>query len=419
MKICVLGTGYVGLVSAAVFSELGHEVMGLDIDEAKIQSLRKGKITIYEPGLDQLVAKNLGSGRLQFTGSYAEALKDVEVILICVGTPPLPDGSYDSRFVYSAAEAIAKNLKKEAVIVIKSTVPPSTSNKVREIIAKNTKVKFSVASVPEFLREGQAVNDALHPTRIVIGADNKKAQDILVKLHQKLNAPVLTMSPESAQLVKYASNAFLATKISFINSMAILADKVGADVEEVAAGLGMDPRIGSAFLNPGLGYGGSCFPKDTWALIAFAKNLGYDFKFLKEVDQVNKDQIDYFIGKIKSAFKDGIKGKIITVLGLAFKPNTDDMREARSTVLIAKLNKLGAITKTYDPIVKGNCSDPYLALTNSSAAVLVTEWSEFEDLNWKKAKRMMKEPNVFDGRNALDASRLKKLGFNYWGIGRR
>ncbi len=414
MKICVVGTGYVGLVTAAVFSELGHEVVGLDIDAAKVKSLEAGKIPIYEPGLDQLVSKNLNSGRLSFTTSYPQALKNVGVIFICVGTPPKPDGSYDSRFVYAAAQSIAKHLTNEAVIVIKSTVPPSTSNKVREIIQKSAKVKFSVASVPEFLREGQAVNDALHPSRVVIGADSKKAEQVLIDLHQKLKSPILTMSPESAQLVKYASNAFLATKISFINSMAILADKVGADVTDVAKGLGLDPRIGSSFLNPGLGYGGSCFPKDTWALIAFAKNLGYDFKFLKEVDQVNQKQVDYLIAKMGD-----VKGKVLTVLGLAFKPNTDDVREARSTILIKKLEKLGAIVHAYDPVVKTKYADAYQALINSDGLVLVTEWQEFLELNWKKIKRIMRRPNVFDGRNFLDSKKLKKLGFAYRGIGRQ
>lgn len=414
MKICVLGTGYVGLVTAAIFSELGHEVVGLDINKAKVASLKQGTIPIYEPGLDQLVAKNLDSGRLSFTGSYPEALKNVEVIFICVGTPPKPDGSYDSRFVYAAAQAIAKDLKNEAVIVIKSTVPPSTSAKVKEIIKRTAKVKFSIASVPEFLREGQAVNDALHPSRVVIGTDSKQAEDILVKLHQKLKCPILTMSPESAQLVKYASNAMLATRISFINSMAILADKVGADINDVAKGLGTDPRIGSSFLNAGLGYGGSCFPKDTWALIAFAKSLGYDFKFLKEVDEVNQKQVDYLISKMGN-----VKGKIFTVLGLAFKPNTDDVREARSTVLIKKLEQLGAIVHAYDPVVKTKYADAYQALAGSDGLVLVTEWQEFFDLNWNKVKRLMRQPNILDGRNFFDPEKLKQLGFNYWGIGRQ
>lgn len=414
MKICVLGTGYVGLVTAAVFAELNNEVIGLDIDPKKVASLQQGKITIYEPGLDQLVSKNLNNGRLNFTTSYPEALKNIAVIFICVGTPPQADGRYDPRFVFAAAQLIAKNLTSEAVVVIKSTVPPSTSEKVKAIIAKNTKIKFAVAAVPEFLREGQAVNDALHPPRVIIGTDSKPAEDILVKLHRKLNCPILTMSPASAQLTKYASNAMLATRISFINSMAILADKVGADITSVAKGLGLDPRIGGAFLNAGLGYGGSCFPKDTWALIAFAKSLGYDFKFLKEVDEVNQKQVDYLIAKMGN-----VKGKIFTVLGLAFKPNTDDVREARSTILIDKLKKLGAIVHAYDPVVKTKYADPYLALINSDGLVLVTEWQAFLELDWKRVKRVMRRPNIFDGRNFFEPKLLKKSGFNYFGIGRQ
>lgn len=417
MKICVLGTGYVGLVTAAVFSKLNHEVVGLDIDQQKVASLKLGKIPIYEPGLDQLVSQGLGSGRLSFTTSYQEALKNVKVVFICVGTPPKIDGSYDSRFVYAAAKDLAKNLKNEAVIVIKSTVPPATTETVQAIIQKTAQVKFSVAAVPEFLREGQAVNDALRPNRVIIGTDSKKAEAILVELHKKLKCPILTMSPASAQLTKYASNAMLATRISFINSMAILADKVGADILDVAKGLGLDPRIGSSFLNPGLGYGGSCFPKDTWALIAFAKQKGYDFKFLKEVDQVNNDQVDYLIDKIKAGLGT-LKGKTLTILGLAFKPNTDDLREARSTALIGKLKQAGVHIQSFDPVIKGKFADSYQAMINSDGLVLVTEWQEFLDLNWVKVKRLMRRANVFDGRNFFDPKKLKKLGFKYWGIGR-
>lgn len=428
MKVCVLGTGYVGLVTSAVFSHLGHQVIGLDIDQAKINRLKKGQVTIYEPGLEDLFNKYLSSGRLTFTTSYPEAVKAAELIFICVGTPSKKDGSYDSKYVYAAAKSIAKNLKQYAVIVIKSTVPPSTTVEVRKIIASHTKVPFDLASMPEFLREGSAVNDALHPSRIILGVASVKAERLLRQAHKKLPAPVLVTDPASAQMIKYASNAMLATRISFINAMAILCDKVGADIQAVSEGLGLDPRIGQSFLSAGLGYGGSCFPKDTWALISFAKSLGYDFDFLKQVDQVNNDQIDYFIAKIKSAYPDGLKGKILTVLGLAFKPNTDDLREARSLVLIHKLQQLGAIIHAYDPVAMPNAkpilhqvkffSDPYSALINSDGLVLVTEWQEFKDLNFRKAKTVMAAPNVFDGRNCLPLKTLKKLGFNYFAIGR-
>lgn len=428
MKVCVLGTGYVGLVTAAVFSHLGHQVIGLDIDQAKINRLKKGQVTIYEPGLEDLFNKYLSSGRLTFTTSYPEAVKAAELIFICVGTPSKKDGSYDSKYVYAAAKSIAKNLKQYTVIVIKSTVPPSTTVEVRKIIQSHTQLPFDLASMPEFLREGSAVNDALHPSRIILGVDSVKAERLLRQAHKKLPAPVLVTDPASAQMTKYASNAMLATRISFINAIAILCDKVGADIQAVSAGLGLDPRIGQSFLSAGLGYGGSCFPKDTWALISFAKSLGYDFEFLKQVDQVNNDQIDYFINKIKSAYPDGLKKKILTVLGLAFKPNTDDLREARSLVLIHQLQQLGAIIHVYDPVAMPNAkpilhqvkffSDPYSALINSDGLVLVTEWQEFKDLNFRKLKTAMAAPNVFDGRNCLPLKTLKKLGFNYFAIGR-
>lgn len=417
MKICVLGTGYVGLVTAAVFAHLGHKVVGLDIDVDKIKKLNSGQVTIYEPGLEALLQKNLGKN-LIFTTDYVSALKDVAIIFICVGTPPLPDGSYDSKYVYAASKSIAQNLTGYAVIVIKSTVPPSTTKEVEKIITANTRIKFDLASNPEFLREGSAVNDALHPARVIIGVTSTKAEKILRLAHQKLKAPVLITDPASAQMTKYASNAMLATRISFMNSMAILCDKVGADINAVAEGLGLDPRIGQSFLSAGLGYGGSCFPKDTWALISFAKSLGYDFGFLRQVDQVNNDQIDYFIDKIKSAYPESIKGKILAILGLAFKPNTDDLREARSTILIEKLTKLGAIIRSFDPVIKTDFKDSYSALINADGLVLVTEWQEFKDLDFKKIYHSMHQPYVFDGRNFLDAKLLKKLKFKYFGIGR-
>lgn len=427
MRIAVIGTGYVGLVTSAIMSELGHTVVGLDIDKPKIIKLNQGKCPIYEPGLEELINKHLGK-KLVFTTDYKDAVKDAQVIFICVGTPPKKDGSYDSKFVFAASESIAKNLKNYAVVVIKSTVPPSTTKKVNDIIAKHTKRNFDVASVPEFLREGQAVNDALHPSRTIIGTNSKKAEKLLRKVHQKLKGPVLVTSPQSAQLTKYASNAMLATRISFINAIANICDKVNADVKDVSKGLGLDPRIGQSFLEAGLGYGGSCFPKDTWALIAFAKNLDYDFNFLKQVDQVNTDQIKYFVDKIKSAYKDGLKGKIITILGLSFKPNTDDLREARSIPLIKELLNLGAIIYAYDPISMPEAKTifnkvkffdkPELALINSDGLVLTTEWQEFNDLNLKKIKKKMNQPFIFDGRNFFNPDKIKKLGFSYYGVGR-
>jgi UDPglucose 6-dehydrogenase len=427
MRIAVIGTGYVGLVTSGVFSHLGHQVIGLDIDQAKIAKLRQGKITIYEPGLESLIKQGLKTKRLQFTTNYPEAIKGAELVFICVGTPAKKDGSYDAKYVYAAAQSLAENLDHYLVVVIKSTVPPSTTDEVARLIKAKTKVKFSVASCPEFLREGSAVPDALHPARIVIGTESKKAQKLLLKVHQKIKAPLVLTTPQSAQLIKYASNAFLATKISFINTIAILCDRLKADIKAVAKGLGLDPRIGQSFLEAGLGYGGSCFPKDTWALIAFAQSLGYDFKFLKQVDIVNQEQINYFISKIKQTFSGSLKGKTLTILGLAFKPHTDDLREARSVVLIKTLQRLGAKINAYDPVAIANAkkelsrvnyfSDPYQALKNSYGLLLVTEWPEFKKLNFKQIKKIMAEPNVFDGRNLFDPRRLQSLGFKYLGIG--
>ena len=428
MKITVIGTGYVGLVTSAVFSHLGHQVTGLDIDKQKINQLRQGKIAIYEPKLDQLIKQNLKTKRLQFTTSYSQAINHADIIFICVGTPAKPDGSYDQKYVYAAAKSIAKNLTGYSVITIKSTVPPSTTDEVAKIIQTHTQLKFDVASCPEFLREGSAVADALNPPRIVIGTSSARAKKLLVQAHKKIKAPLVLTTPQSAQLMKYASNAFLSTKISFINAIAILCDKVGADIKAVSQGLGLDPRIGQSFLNAGLGYGGSCFPKDTWALISFAQKLGYDFKFLKQVDQVNRQQINYFISKIKTAYPT-LKNKTLTILGLAFKPNTDDVREARSIPLIKQLQRLGANINAYDPVAINNArsqlpqvrffSDPYAALKNSDGLVLVTEWQEFKQLNLKKVKSLMKAPIVLDGRNLFSPDKLKQLGFQYIGIGQQ
>ncbi len=429
MKLAVIGTGYVGLVTSAVFSHLGHKVVGLDIDKAKIKTLKQGKIPIFEPGLEKLIKKGLASKKLQFTTNYAQAVKDVEVVFICVGTPSKKDGSYDSKFVYAAAESIAENLQNYAVIAIKSTVPPSTTNAVKKIIQEKTSVKFDVASCPEFLREGSALDDALNPPRIIIGTESKKAEKVLIQLHQKIKAQLVSTTLQSAQMTKYASNAFLATKISFINSIAILCDKINADIKDVAKGLGLDPRIGQSFLNAGLGYGGSCFPKDTWALISFAKKLGYNFDFLKQVDQVNQDQIEYFISRIKSLYPDSLKGKILTILGLTFKPDTDDMREAQSIELIKQLQKLGTIIHAYDPIAMPHAKkiiknvkffpDEYQALKNSHGLVLVTEWDQFKKLNLNKIKKLMTQPVILDGRNIFSPQKVKSLGFKYIGIGRQ
>ncbi|OGD63420.1 UDP-glucose 6-dehydrogenase [Candidatus Beckwithbacteria bacterium RBG_13_42_9] len=428
MKLAVIGTGYVGIVTAAIFADLGNQVWGLDIDKDRIAELKKGKTPIYEPQLQDYLKKGLKKKHLHFTTDYQEALKNAEVIFICVGTPPKKNGDYDLSFVYSAAKEIGKTLNHYAVIVVKSTVPPGTGAEVKSIIGENCQTSFDVASCPEFLREGSAIEDSLHPSRVVIGTGSQKAQKLLLKLHQPIKAPRILCDVVSAQLIKYAANAFLATKISFINSIAIICDKIGADVDKVSQGLGLDSRIGKSFLQAGLGYGGSCFPKDTSALISFSRRKGYDFSFLKEIERINKSQIDYFIEKIERLIGGSLKNKTLTILGLAFKPNTDDLREARSIYLIKKLQAKGAKIKAHDPVAIPPAkriltgikffADPFAATKNSEALLLVTEWPEYQELDFSKVKKMMKRPIIIDGRNFLPKDRLIKMGFIYEGIGR-
>ena len=427
MKITVVGTGYVGLVTASVFAKLGNEVWGLDVDKKKIAGLKSGKVPFFEPGLQDLVKESIKNNRLHFTGDYKKAIGQSEVVFICVGTPPKANGDYDLQHIFASAKQIAKALKNYTVVVIKSTVPPNTGEKVKQIIQKETKVSFDVASCPEFLREGSAVKDSLNPSRIVIGTESNQAQEILLKLHKPIKAPLVLCDIVSAQLIKYAANAFLATKISFINSIAFLCDKIGADIKKVGRGLGLDPRIGQTFLNAGLGYGGSCFAKDTWALISFSKRQNYNFEFLKQVDQINKLQIDYFVKKVEKLLGGSVKGKIITVLGLSFKPNTDDMREARSIPIIKKLQKKGAEIRAIDPVAIDNAKkllknvdyfkNPYEALQTADALLLITEWEEYAKLDFAKIKKIMRGSVIVDGRNFLPKEKLKKLGFAYEGVG--
>ena len=429
MKITTVGTGYVGLVTAALFAKLGNQVWGLDVDKKKIASLKSGKVPFYEPDLEDLVKESIKNKRLHFTSDYQKAVGQSEVVFICVGTPPKADGDYDLQYIFASAKQIAKSLKKYTVIVIKSTVPPNTGSKVKKIIQKETKVSFDIASCPEFLREGSALKDSLNPSRIVIGTESNQAQEILLKLHKSIKAPRVLCDVVSAQLIKYAANAFLATKISYINSIALLCDKIGADINKVSRGLGLDPRIGQAFLNAGLGYGGSCFAKDTSALVSFSKRQNYNFDFLKQVDQINKLQIDYFVEKVEKLLDGSVKGKIITVLGLSFKPNTDDMREARSIPIIEKLQKKGAEIRALDPVAIDNAKkilknvdyfkNPYKALQTADALLLITEWEEYAKLNFTKIKKIMRSPVIVDGRNFLPKEKLKKMGFSYEGVGTR
>lgn len=427
MNLAVIGAGFVGLVTAAVFADFGHKVWVVEIDEDKIKKLTAGKTPFYEPGLDKLIIKNFKAGQLRFTKKYQEAIGDAEIIFVCVGTPN-KDGKIDLSYLRSATESVAKNLKKPAIIIIKSTAPPGINKEIKKWMKKYTKIKFELASIPEFLREGKALEDTLHPYRVIIGAEKKLVVDKLLKLHRKISGKRLICDSASAQMIKYASNAFLPTKISFANAISVLCDKFGADVNKVMAGMGMDSRIGPDFLGAGLGYGGSCFPKDVATLINLAGQIDYNFEILKAVQAANQAQIDYFIKKVVRLNGGSIKNKIVVVLGLAFKPETSDMREARSIYVIEELKKQGAEIRACDPVAISEAKkiitgvkfvdNPYKALKGADALLLITEWSEYKNLDFKKVKRLMKSLIVVDGRNIYNRSKLRKLGFVYEGIGR-
>jgi len=432
MKLTFIGAGYVGLTSAAVFTDLGHEVWVLDVDEKRIAAIRKGKAPFFEPGLDDLVRKGVKSGNLIPTVSYEEAVPNSEVAFICVGTPDKGDGETDLSYVFSAAKRIGESLGKGyLVVVVKSTVPPGTTEEVGKIIAKASegKAAFDAVDSPEFLAEGRAVKDTLNPSRIVIGAASEKPVKVLKELFRTFkSSPLVVCDVRSAELVKYASNAFLATKVSFINEIAQIAERVGADVTKVAEGMGLDPRIGSRFLEAGLGFGGSCFPKDVESLLSFSNHSGYDFGVLRAANYVNHEQHKGFVQKIKDKLGN-LKGKKIAILGLAFKPNTDDVRKAVSAEIINALINEGAEVSAYDPAVMERSSlrlgdklkfseDVYNALADADCLALVTEWEEFAELDWKKVKKLMRGNLIADGRNLYDPVRMRELGFNYFGMGR-
>ncbi len=440
MTITFIGHGYVGLVTAAVFADLGNTVWVIGHTPEKVENLKKGIIPIYEPGLEELVKRNVDAKRLLFTLDYAPAIPESDVIFIAVGTPPQPDGQADLSVVFAVAKKIGKHLSGYSVVITKSTVPVGTNKKVKEIVAsvKAEKATFDVASVPEFLREGQAISDTLKPDRVVIGSESDKARDLLIRLH----TPLVTTSPtatknlvltniETAEMIKYASNAFLATKISFANAIAQLSELTGADGLRVLESIGLDKRIGAAFLNPGAGYGGSCFPKDVKALISIAKNNGYDFKLLKEVEEINKDAIIGIVHKAQKMLGDDLTGKTIGVLGLSFKPDTDDMRDAPSITIINKLLSKGATVNAFDPIAQETAqikfgkkkgltfvSDAYATAKAADLLIVITEWNEFRELDLKKIKSVMNKSNLIDGRNIYDPEKIKKLGFSYFGVGR-
>jgi len=430
VNISIIGTGYVGLVTGACFAELGNRVICADNNHKKISDLKRCVIPIYEPGLEELVKINVKKKRLSFTTSVKDAVNNSEVIFIAVSTPSLDNGEADLTGVENVARNIALNLTRYRLIVEKSTVPVETGIWVKHTISAYVKhkIKFDIASNPEFLREGQAINDFMHPDRIVIGVESKKTRDILVSLYKPLNAPLVITDIKSAELIKHASNSFLANKISFINAISRICEKVGADVVEVAQGMGLDKRIGSGFLNAGIGYGGSCFPKDVDAFINIAEKLGCNFDLLKAVRAVNQQQKDLFLKKIKDILWI-IKDKTIGILGLSFKPNTDDIRNAPSIDIIQALQSEGAKIKVYDPSAMEKagelldkvkfCKDPYEVCRGSDCLLIITEWDEFKKLDLSKIKKLLRRPFIIDGRNIYEPQRMKKLGFTYAGIGRR
>lgn len=436
MKILVVGTGYVGLVTGACLAEVGTDVVCVDVNEQKIKNLQQGILPIYEPGLDEIVERNAKKGRLHFTLNLEEAIKGAQVAFIAVGTPPDEDGSADLQYVLQVAKAIGEYMNGYIIVVTKSTVPVGTAAKVKAGIANALKqrdvhIDFDVASNPEFLKEGAAVDDFLKPDRIVIGVETERAKDMLHKLYDPfvLNGhPILFMDIPSAEMTKYAANAMLATKISFMNDIANLCELVGANVNEVRNGIGSDPRIGNRFIYPGIGYGGSCFPKDVKALIRTGENFNYRLRILREVDAVNDDQKKVLIRKINTHFNNDIKDKIFAIWGLSFKPKTDDIREAPSLVLIEELLAAGAKVQAYDPVAMNEAKhilddkityaeDGPSAAINADALVLVTEWPEFRLPDWDEIKQNMRGNAIFDGRNIYHGNEMKERGFEYHCIG--
>lgn len=429
MKIAVVGTGYVGLVTGVSLSEIGHQVTCVDIDQLKVEKMKEGKSPIYEPGLSEMMSKNISSQRLFFTTSHEEGFKDAEVIYIAVGTPENADGSANLKFIEQVATDIAQNITQDTIVVTKSTVPVGTNDKIKKVIDANLKneVEVEIVSNPEFLKEGSALHDSFNGDRIVIGSENEEASAVIEKINEPFGVPVYKTDIKSAEMIKYASNAFLATKISFINEISNICELLGANIEDVAKGMGMDQRIGSQFLKAGIGYGGSCFPKDTKALIQIAGNVNYDFELLKGVVNVNKKQQGLLIHKLLERMP-SINGKNIAVLGLAFKPNTDDMREAASIIIIDELIKQGAEVVAYDPIATENAksilnaevkyaSSPAEAISDSDAVLIVTEWDEIKGMDLETFKTM-KYPLVVDGRNCFSLEEMRNHNVEYHSVGR-
>ena len=433
MKLSIIGTGYVGLVQGACFADSGNTVICMDVDEKKINGLKKGVIPIYEPGLEEMVRRNAQDGRLLFTTNLKTAVENSKVLFLCLPTPQLEDGSADLSRVLSVSEKLAVFINEDKLLVSKSTFPVGTVDKIKQVVRKKTKYDVEVVSNPEFLKEGTAIQDSLKPERIIIGTRNKKAIEVLKDLYApfvRTGNPILLMSERSAEMTKYAANAFLATKISFMNELSNLCETVGADIDWVRKGIGSDPRIGNQFLFAGVGYGGSCFPKDVKALVRTSQEVNGDLKILKAVDEVNERQKRLLVRKLEHYYKGQLKNKVIVLWGLSFKPQTDDMREAPSLVIINALLEAGAHVRAHDPIALTrakalfpkkveffeNCYD---ALKGGEALLIITEWNEFRRPDFPRMKSLMKTPVIFDGRNIYDPKTLKEAGFIYFGMGRK
>lgn len=436
MRVAIVGTGYVGLVTGTCFAEMGTDVFCVDVNTEKIENLKQGIIPIYEPGLEEMVRRNQQAGRLHFTTNLTECLDKVQVLFCAVGTPPGEDGSADLTYVLDVARMVGQHMKQHLLIVNKSTVPVGTARKVRQVIQeeldkRNLKIEFDVASNPEFLKEGAAIKDFMSPDRVVVGVESDRAKELMTRLYRPFllnNFRVIFMDVPSAEMTKYAANAMLATRISFMNDIANLCELVGADVNMVRSGIGSDTRIGRKFLYPGIGYGGSCFPKDVKALIKTAELNGYQMRVLHAVEEVNESQKSILFNKLCKHFNNDLKGKTIALWGLAFKPETDDMREAPSLVLIDKLLKAGCKVRAYDPAAMDECrrrigesiyyaKDMYDAVLDADAMMLVTEWKEFRLPSWAVIKKTMEQPVVLDGRNIYDKKDMEEQGFSYHCIG--
>jgi UDPglucose 6-dehydrogenase len=429
MKLAVIGTGYVGLVSGVCFAQKGNEVICVDLEQHKIDMLNRAESPIYEPGIEELIALNLEAGRLEFTSDLADAVRRSDIVILAVGTPSLANGEANLSYIEQAAADVGKAMNGYKIIMTKSTVPVGTNEKIKDVLARHTSLSFDIVSAPEFLREGSAINDTLHPDRIIIGLDNTGLRETMVTLHQVFTDKIYVTDIRSAEMIKYASNAFLATKISFINEIANICEKVGADVTCVADGMGMDKRIGSSFLQAGIGYGGSCFPKDTNALIQIAGNVDYEFKLLKSVVEVNTDQRFMIVSKLRESLGQ-LNGVSIGIWGLAFKPNTDDIREAPALEIVETLIQAGAIVKLYDPIAMDKfkervdhpnivwCSSPQQAAEGSDAVCLLTDWEEFKKVDLVQLASILRKPVLIDGRNVFGEEQIQGSGLEYYSVGR-